>query len=178
MRKLFLSIRRLMAPDDRQRASEIICNTVLGRSEWKKAETVCLYMPLADEVDCKALLASALNTQKIVVFPRIDKDKLVLHRVVSVGDFVKGKYQIFEPKKSTPVVSPSSVDLFIVPGVVFDRNGNRLGHGSGYYDRLLSGVAVPKIGLAYECQVVAELSSSSYDVPMTIVVTEEGVICR
>lgn len=83
-------------------------------------------------------------------------------------------YHILEPKKKTAIIDPKSIDLYIVPGIAFDRNGYRLGHGKGYYDRLLAGINVPKIGLAYSVQVVAELPRSSYDVPMTMVVTEEA----
>jgi 5-formyltetrahydrofolate cyclo-ligase len=130
-------------------------------------------MSTPEEVDTKPLLAAALTEKKQVVFPRIEKEKLVLHYITSIKDFVKGKYRILEPKKSTSVVDPKSVDLFIVPGIVFDRDGYRLGWGKGYYDRLLSGIDAPKIGLAYAVQVIEELPRSSYDVPMTMVVTEK-----
>lgn len=154
-------------------ADYIICTKVIERPEWKKADTICLYFSQPNEVDTKPLLAAALNAEKTVVFPRIEKDTLILHHVVSIKDFVRGKYNILEPKKSTPIVKTASVDLFIVPGVAFDQNGNRMGHGKGYYDRLLAGIDAPKIGLAYSFQIVAQLPRSSYDVPMTMVVTEK-----
>lgn len=145
----------------------------MARSQWMKAEIICLYMSTPEEVDTKPLLAAALMEKKQVVFPRVEREQLVLHEIRSIKDFTRGAYQILEPKKKTPVVDPKSVDLFIVPGIVFDRNGNRLGWGKGYYDRLLSGIDAPKIGLAYACQVIEELPRSSYDVPMTMVVTEK-----
>lgn len=155
------------------KADTIICAKVMERPEWKKAEIVCLYFSRPEEVDTKPLLAAALNEKKRVVFPRIEKEQLVLHEVCSIRSFVKGKYGILEPKKSTPVIDPVSIDIFIVPGVAFDENGNRLGRGKGYYDRLLAGIDAPKIGLAYSFQIVAKLPRSSYDVPMTIVVSEK-----
>ncbi len=158
-----------------QDADYTICTKVTAIPQWKKAEAICLYFSREDEVDTKPLLAAALTAEKTVVFPRIVKDRLVLHRVTSIKDFTRGTYQILEPKKSTPVMDPSSVDLFIVPGVAFDANGNRLGRGGGYYDRVLAHVTAPKIGLGYAFQMVAEVPHSSYDVPMTMVVTEEGV---
>src|SRR4030042_3572810 len=127
-------------------ADYIIYSKVMARPEWQKADTICLYFSQPHEVDTKPLLAAALTARKIVVFPRIEKDRLVLHRVISIRDFTRGAYQILEPKKSTPIVNPKSIDLFIVPGVAFDRRGNRMGHGKGYYDRLLSGILSPKIG--------------------------------
>lgn len=154
-------------------ADYIICTKVIERPEWKKASTVCLYFSRPDEVDTKPLLAAALTAEKTVVFPRISGCELVLHRITSITDFVRGKYQIFEPRASTPEVDPKTIDLFIVPGVAFDREGYRLGHGKGYYDRLLAGIDAPKIGLAYSFQIVAQLPRSSYDVPMTLVVSEK-----
>ena len=74
--------------------------------------------------------------------------------------------------------SQQGADLYIVPGLAFDRKGNRLGRGRGYYDRLLSGVAAPKIGLAFDIQVVAEVPCSSYDVPMDMVITERGIYAK
>jgi 5-formyltetrahydrofolate cyclo-ligase len=118
------------------------------------------------------------GAQKTVVFPRIDEKCLVLHRVRSIKDFTSGAYQLLEPKKSTQIIDPKSVDLFIVPGITFDWEGYRMGYGMGYYDRLLAGLDVPKIGLAYAIQMVAQVAHSSYDVPMTMVITEEEIICR
>lgn len=74
-----------------------------------------------------------------------------------------------------PEGDTSRVDLYIVPGVAFDKKGNRLGRGRGFYDRLLAHVTVPKIALAYGIQVIAEVPHSSYDVPMTMVVTEKRI---
>ena len=152
-----------------------ICTKVMERPEWKNADTICLYFSQSHEVDTKPLLAAALTDGKRIVFPRVEGKGLVLHEIRSITDFTKGKYNILEPKKSTPIVKPACVDIFIVPGVAFDRAGNRMGHGKGYYDRLLAECHAPKIGLSYERQVIAKLDSSSYDVPMTAVITEKGV---
>ncbi len=177
-RIFYMSVRRLIPIADRLDADRIICDKVMNRPEWQKAETICLYMSTPEEVDTKPLLAAALTVGKRVVFPRVDEERLVLHQVRSVKDFTCGIYKILEPKKSTPVVSPKSVDLFIVPGITFDWEGYRMGYGKGYYDRLLAGLDAPKIGLAYAIQMVAQVARSSYDVPMTMVITEEEIICR
>ncbi|MCX6792347.1 MAG: 5-formyltetrahydrofolate cyclo-ligase [Candidatus Gottesmanbacteria bacterium] len=173
LRKLYVSLRRIIPAAERMKADQKITDSVMARTEWKKAEIICLYMSTPDEVDTKPLLAAALNAGKTIVFPRVENGQLVLHRIISVTDFTRGVYQILEPKKSTPIVDAASVDLFIVPGIVFDREGNRLGHGKGYYDRLLKGIDAPKIGLAYAMQMVAQVAHTSYDVPMTMVVTEK-----
>jgi 5-formyltetrahydrofolate cyclo-ligase len=173
IRDIFFLLRHMMPAEDRIKADRKITDSVLTKPEWKKAETVCLYMSTPDEVDTKPLLAAALSAGKTVVFPSIERDELVLHQIRSIRDFTPGVYRILEPKKTTPRVDTKSVDLCIVPGIVFDQDGYRLGHGKGYYDRLLSRVSAPKFGLAYEIQMVAKLDHTSYDVPMTVVVTEK-----
>ncbi len=173
LRKLYESLRHMIPAAERVKADQKITDCVMGRPEWKNAETICLYMSTPDEVDTKLLLATALNAGKTVVFPRVEDDRLILHKVQSVGDFTRGSYQILEPKKSNPIVDPKSVDVYIVPGIVFDKDGFRLGYGKGYYDRLLAGISAPKIGLAYAVQTVAEVAHTSYDVPVTTVVTEK-----
>jgi 5-formyltetrahydrofolate cyclo-ligase len=173
LRKLIVSLRNLIPQTEKRKADQIISAKVVARPEWNNAETICLYMSTPDEVDTKPLLAAALNDKKNVVFPRVEGDTLILHRVQSVEDFTRGAYQILEPKRSTPIADPTSVDLFIVPGIVFDPEGYRLGHGKGYYDRLLKGISASKIGLAYAVQMVAEVPHTSYDVPVTQVVTEK-----
>ena len=60
-------------------------------------------------------------------------------------------------------ISTDKIDLIIVPGVTFDKDGNRLGHGKGYYDRILEKLKVPKIGLAFEFQIVDKVPSESHD---------------
>lgn len=76
-------------------------------------------------------------------------------------------------RKQNKIISWESADLYIVPGIAFDRQGNRLGRGRGYYDRLLAHVTAPKIGLAFSVQVIDKIPVTSYDVPMTMVITEK-----
>ncbi len=79
------------------------------------------------------------------------------------------------------VIVPESLEAklamcFIVPGVAFDRSGHRLGRGGGYYDKLLSGVAAPKIALAFSFQLLTMLPCESHDIVMDIIVTEQEII--
>jgi len=178
IRTIVSMLRCMMPVTERIKADQKIADAVMARPEWKKAETICLYMSTLDEVDTKPLLAAALTGRKAVVFPRIEDGQLLLHEVRSIKDFTCGAHHILEPKKSKRIVDPASVDLFIVPGIAFDWDGYRLGRGKGYYDRLLTGIDAPKTGLAYAVQMVAQVPHTSYDVPMTMVVTEEEIICR
>jgi len=95
-------------------------------------------MSKPEEVNTTALLAEALTGKKMVVLPRVENGSLILHKITSVTDLVRGSYELLEPKKSCKIISKNSVDLFYCAGIAFDRKGNRLGWGKGYYDKLLA----------------------------------------
>jgi len=88
-------------------------------------------------------------------------------------DLVRGPYGIYQPKAHFEVFHPRSIDLAIVPGVAFDKKGNRLGRGMGYYDKFLTRLrpGVPTVGLAFKFQVVRKLPTLSHDRPVTKLLT-------
>jgi 5-formyltetrahydrofolate cyclo-ligase len=99
--------------------------------------------------------------------------------VWSEADLVPGRYGIREPVGDQPLPHRGDGGLAVfVPGVAFDRNGNRLGRGKGWYDRLLAGLdaRVPRIALAYEFQLLEEVPVERGDLPVHTIVTEKRVI--
>ena len=124
--------------------------------------------------------------QRIVVpYCTVDEqgaNKLGLWLLQSMDDLVVGKWKILEPPQDRwgepgKEVPPQELDLVIVPGVAFSREGGRMGNGQGYYDRLLATVR-PEcrlIGLCYESQLFDDLIVSEHDVFMDQVVTEAAV---
>jgi 5-formyltetrahydrofolate cyclo-ligase len=158
---------------DKQKADAVIFKKVLSRPEIIQSKSICVYVSTHNEVDTKKIIEHLLVIGRNVVVPRIADDRLLLYIIKSLDDLQAGIFGIDEPKEGTSRVDTSSVDLFIVPGLAFDRNGHRLGRGGGYFDKLLTGVTVPKIGLAYVKQIVAEVPYTSYDISMTALITEE-----
>ena len=73
-------------------------------------------------------------------------------------------------------ISINEIDLVIVPGIGFDQKGNRIGHGEGFYDRLLKNTNALAIALAYEFQIIKNISIDKYDIPVDIIITEKRVI--
>ena len=122
-----------------------------------------------------ALELSARGVQ--CVYPRVVKGtrELVFHHV---GDqWTKGPFGIREPASHSPVRAIEDIDVFLVPGVAFTRDGRRLGRGAGYYDSTLA-LRNPKaqtIGVAFECSVVSELPTEPHDVRVDFLATERGV---
>jgi 5-formyltetrahydrofolate cyclo-ligase len=129
-------------------------------------------VPLADFID--ELSGRGVHC----VFPRVVKGsrELVFHHVE--GDkWTKGPFGIREPSPWAPTRAIADIDVFIVPGVAFTRDGKRLGRGAAYYDTTLAkrGPQTRCIGVSFECNVVPDLPTEAHDVGMDLVVTERGV---
>lgn len=173
---------------DKEAVSERILSHVLSLPPYEKAKVVLWYLDVRDEVRTRDwLLQKGLKLAKHagqqIVVPWCEGDQLRLFFLSEPQQLVVGKFGIFEPAMSlreNPVwnVLPQTIDLAIIPGVAFDRRGGRLGHGAGYYDRLLADLRPDclKVGVGYACQLVEEVPCLPHDVLMDVVITEDGKI--
>ena len=142
------------------------------------ASTVAGYMAFGAEVPTEAIMRAALAAGKRVVLPRTVpvERRLALHAVDDLNALIPGAFGIREPSASLPEVPPSDVELFLIPGAVFDAAGNRIGYGKGYYDTLLVLSEGWRVALAYALQLVPHAPSTDHDMPMDLIVTEQGII--
>ncbi|MBI4355598.1 MAG: 5-formyltetrahydrofolate cyclo-ligase [Candidatus Omnitrophica bacterium] len=161
----------------RRRHSAAILRQVQELPAFRRARTIACYASLPYEVQTDALIRAALRERKRVLLPVAHPatSRLAWYPIQDVRrDLQRGAYGIREPRSAgRRSVSAKAVQLVIIPGVVFDRSGARLGHGGGYYDRWLRQIPrrVPRVGLAYACQVVDRLPVQRHDRPMDIVVS-------
>jgi 5-formyltetrahydrofolate cyclo-ligase len=142
--------------------------------------SVALYCALAGEVPTERVRHAYLAAGARLYYPRVAGSRTLAFYPHREGDgWETGPYGIPEPS-SPPGVEPrlSGWDIIVVPGLAFDRRGNRLGHGFGYYDRFLAGLpdSVTLVGLAWASQRIPEVPVDAWDVPVHALVTEEGVI--
>ncbi len=151
---------------------------LLELPELGPAATVFLYAAAAYEVPTDRVAATLHTNGTRLVFPRVEASELSLYEVKGLGDLVPGYRGILEPAPEGAKVEPAEVDLYIVPGLLFDRAGRRLGRGGGHLDRLLSRAreGALRVGLCYAQRIVRELPAAPWDVPMHVVVTDEEVI--
>jgi 5-formyltetrahydrofolate cyclo-ligase len=177
--------RRRVAQPDKDRLSGVICVEIAASGEFLAARTVLLYIHYGSEVRTDALVAAALAGGKTVAVPYCVGDDLRLFRVQSTDELAPGAYDILEPRPALRElpdrrILPTELDLAIVPGVAFNRACRRLGHGKGYYDRLLAHVRPETmlIAPAFDCQLFDEVPTLLHDVPMHRVVTETSVYER
>lgn len=161
-----------------QARSAAICARLATIPAFASARRVFVYVSFGNEVMTHAfihgLLAEGRQVGVPAFAPATDTYRPSLVEKFT-DDLRPGKLGILEPK----VVRPVGVDWFealLVPGLAFDAHGHRLGHGKGYFDRMLEGSRGVKIGLAYESEVVAAVPVAALDVPMDLVVTETRVV--
>ncbi len=170
------------AQQDKDSVSEKIVDRFLALPEYAAAETIMFYVDVRDEVRTRQSLPAAILSGKRIVVPYCLDGELELFLLENMDELELGMYRILEPKSELRAVEakhlqPADLDLVMVPGVAFDRNGGRTGHGKGYYDKLLQHARLdaPLIALAYECQLFEKIPSESHDIYMDKVVTEDAV---
>ncbi len=142
--------------------------------EFEDAKKVCIYVSLENEVHTHDVIKENLKNKDIVV-PKVKGEKLLLCELKSFDELSEGSFCVLEPGEERRV-SPQDIDCVIVPGVVFDKEGFRIGYGKGFYDRLLNEVNCPKIGLCFDMQLVEEVPFEEHDIPVDIIITETKVI--
>jgi len=170
------------ARPNKDEASRIICAKFAALDEYAAAETVMCYVDMRSEVRTQQFLVAALAEDKRIVVPYCVGDRLGLFLLDEMEELAVGTFGILEPKEELRAVArkqvePDRLDLVMTPGVAFDRRGARLGHGRGYYDRLLDAVRPNAclVALAFECQVFSEIPTEPHDVFMDKVITEKAV---
>ena len=144
--------------------------------QWNQASSVLLYAPLASEVNLLKLLEK-VGTRRFL-FPRIHNQELHLHQWIPTSSWIIGPYSIQEPDhQEWPLVPLEEVDLALIPGLAFDREGGRLGRGKGFYDRLLGAPQWHgfKVGVAWPWQLVSKVPRERHDVLMDTIITSEAI---
>lgn len=162
----------LHTQDELRRISDAVVERLLTMPLWHDARTVLLYHSLPDEVCTHSLIRMAVQG-KTVLLPVVNGDDLVLRRYSADDALQQGAFNILEPK-GNDIEDYAAIDLAIVPGMAFTSQGDRLGRGRGYYDRLLPRLTnATKIGLCWSFQLIDSLPTAPHDIRMDGVVTDE-----
>ncbi|MBP5546940.1 MAG: 5-formyltetrahydrofolate cyclo-ligase [Bacteroidales bacterium] len=173
VRKRMRELKRAVPPEEKLRRSEAIMRQVEALPEFREARVVLLYWSMADEVQTHNFVERWYR-DKVLLLPCVDGDDLLLRRYTGPECLVAGEqFGIGEP--TGPVYTDlESIELIIVPGVAFDRKGNRMGRGRGFYDRLLKTTPKAlKIGVAYDFQMLDSIPVEPFDVKMDRIITEQ-----
>ena len=180
LRRRIMKKRNMVSTLELMEKSAKIKHRIFETDLFRNAQTILFYVSYDNEVFTHDMIKESMSMGKTVVVPKsVTKDNtLILSRLTNWNNLEVGEYNILEPKQeSIKEVPVESIGLILVPGVVFDIYGNRIGHGKGYYDRLLNDTQkVSHIGLAFEFQIVGAVPTEGHDLPVDIIVTEERTI--
>lgn len=175
LRRLLEARRRAIAPDDAERAGRAVAEHLLRDAALRAASRVALYAALPGELPLRALFDALAARGVARLLPRIRRGRIEFAEVESWAELEPGVFDVLEPPDARPERALGSGDIAVVPGLAFDTQGNRLGHGKGYYDRAFSGErsSLPRlIGACFAAQVIARVPHGSRDRPMDAIVTE------
>ncbi len=168
--------------ENRETLSREICRTLAELREYQAAGTVLFYVNMPQEVDTRHFLPIAWQQGKRIVIPYCRNGRIELFRWERMEELEPSPFGVLEPKpelaqQSDRAIKPREIDLVVVPGVAFDPHGGRLGHGKGYYDRLLTQMrpGTPFVALAFQCQMVPAIPLEPHDVSMHKVITERTI---
>lgn len=162
-------MRQMLSEAEKLSAAAEVFDRLEQTAAFIMADKVLLYHSLPDELSTHAFLRK-WHDRKRFFLPRVNGVNLDI-LPYDESRLELGSFHIEEPT-GNETVSPEEIDLIVVPAVAYDRRGNRLGRGKGFYDRLLAEARATKIGVGYEFQLLDELPAEPHDVPMDYVITQ------
>lgn len=146
---------------------------------WKNATTIGITISKGFEWDTYELINQAWRQGKKICAPKCDpKFKTMnFYKFQTFKQLDEVYYHLLEPIPSKTVyIAPSTIDLLLVPGIVFDPDGYRIGFGGGYYDRFLAGFLNQTVSILHSSQLVPSIPKNTFDLPVQHLITEEGLV--
>ncbi len=174
IRKKFIHLRNSLSREEIEYKSQIIQKRLLRSNEFKKISSIGLYFPIGSEVRTDLIMRESKTQLKDIAFPKILKENIVFVKYKCDGkdEFIRGKYGIMEPASLEEI----DIQLVVIPGISFDRSGNRIGYGKGYYDKFLQNHRIVlSFGLSFESQIFEDIiPSEDHDQKINALITERN----
>jgi 5-formyltetrahydrofolate cyclo-ligase len=151
------------------------------KAQIPSAHNILFFAPLADELDVWPMLELSLALGTSCALPFFDAEKKIYgaRRLKNLAaDIVIGKFGVREPAATCEEIPLNQFDLVLVPGMAFDLQGNRLGRGQGFYDRILAEVSGIKCGVAYDFQLLATIPTEPHDAKVNFIFTPSRGVKR
>ncbi len=180
LREERLAAREVLSEQERSVLDDRITQKLLKTSEYAETTTVLTYVSVSSEVSTRMFIESALRDGKTVAVPRcLPGHCLEFVAITSLDQLIAAPFGLLEPPKELPALAEKQMDasICIVPALLVDTKGYRLGYGAGFYDRFLSTYSGKKICLAYQQNLSQEmLPHTAFDVAVDMVITESDVL--
>jgi len=173
--------------EEREELTREATSRLLSLPELRSAKIVAGFVSTRSEINTEPALEALRERGVEIVLPRVSTElippRLRFHRVTDRSQLVFGIFGLLEPSIECEEVAAHAIDVFLVPGLAFDRHGVRIGYGGGYYDELAAYVrAHPDAastlfaGFAFDFQLLDTCPTGEWDVPIDCVVTNERVV--
>ncbi len=178
IRQKYLTLRSQMPQELKESLDEKITAKFLNSVSYRHANTILCYYSSDIELGTHAIIEAALKDGKRVALPRCNSENFTMnfHYITGIDDLEMTDMNILEPKASLPVFDcDESLSICIIPAVVFDKSGYRIGYGKGYYDRFLNRFSGAQIGLIYSSCIADKLPRGRYDCAVDVLITEKGI---
>jgi 5-formyltetrahydrofolate cyclo-ligase len=180
LRENALRIRNGFTKQQVSDSSYEIVSKLLNHPWYRECRTLFTYVSMDNEVQTHSLIEEAISDGKRVCVPRVvPKEHMVAVPIRNLADDLKkGFFNVLEPMAQLQPVSHQEIDLVIVPGLVYDREGYRIGYGGGYYDKYLE--IIPSrchtVGLAFHTLITDRIQREAHDKKVMLVITEQELI--
>lgn len=170
LRKFMLAQRAALPRDEKLIMDAALCAKVESAIQERESQVIHIFLPFGDEPNIYPLIQTLLEKNYKVICPKPEANRQMVNlQLQSLSEIEEGKFGTKHPAGNIEYSGP--VDLFIVPGIAFDREGHRLGFGAGYYDTYFAQHPDGyRIGVCYPFQVVDSFPVEGHDVPMHSVV--------
>ena len=175
LREQIVRQRREMEKSVREEYDKKIYNNLMELRKIRECRTFLVYASSPDEVDTRRFITEMLESGKTVAVPKCEGRDMRFLAIPSLSALTVSKFGVDEPSYGTQITG-SADTVCIVPALRFDEQGFRLGWGGGFYDRFLAGYSGCSIGICYG-QCCGEVPTDDHDIPVDIVITENGVFC-
>ncbi len=167
--------RKALGREGRELAGQAICTHIEAWPAFQQADVILTYLPMRGEVDLLPLLER--RPEKRWLVPRVlpeENHRMAFHPY-DPARLVRHEYGMLEPAADLPEIPPAEVQISLVPGLAYDRQGWRLGYGGGYFDRFLKDFTGTSLGIIYQALLVESIPHGERDVPVIWIVTENGI---
>ncbi|MFA7637558.1 MAG: 5-formyltetrahydrofolate cyclo-ligase [Monoglobales bacterium] len=177
IRKILIEKRAQMSEAEVHEKSSAAADVFLSSGIYKNSDCIMIYMQLGNETDTSEIMKAAFRDGKKLVLPVTDPKGFEITPVLIAEDttFAQGTFSVTEPVGAKKA-NISDIDVVIVPGLSFDKKGNRLGFGKGCYDKFLINANALKVGYCYDFQVLDEIPADEHDIKMDYLITEKGLV--
>ena len=171
------TMRRELNPQKKAMLDEGVLRNVLKMREYRACNKIFVYVSTAIEVDTLEIIKAAWKDNKKVAVPRCipETREMTFHYIESFDSLKPGTFSVLEPDESLPIADDFSNSLMLVPAMVIDSKGYRLGYGKGYYDRYISNYTGVTAGLCYVENLRNKILHGRYDQKLDYIITEKYI---